>query len=266
MQIIRIYDGKCDLRWQNKNVFRTTERFLKKYPEEYKRLYDKNLQTLTLWRCDELLNKSLDGEYYLDSNIITYIANSALGHELFHVASYDSEKDQLAFGGNLGIGEGLLEGMTEYLFMKAFDLDGPGSYVLEVFAVAMLSDMPDLFKHFFIPDHNGFINIFPNRKEIYNLLLSVDSYNKEYLDLISGDKDREDSVDMNDFRKHIRQIFDNLISIELSVEKDSKKLKEFRNKFMDLLETPYIRYTINQFYPRYCAYAEKQLRERILKR
>ena len=266
MQIIRTYNGRCDLRWNNKNVFRTVESFLRKYPEEYRKLYDKHIKTLELWRCDELLDKSLDGEYYLESNLITYVRNAALGHELFHMASYDDENGRLAFSSKLGIEDGLIEGMTEYLFVKAFDADGPSAYVLETFAAAMLSDIPDIFKHFFIPDHNEFINLFPNKKDIYNLLISVGSYSEAYSDFMSGDEDREALVDITDVKKSIRQIFDNLIRIELSVEKDSKKLKEFRNKFMDLLETPHIRYTINQFYPKYCGYAEKQLKERILKR
>ena len=268
MQIIEIYDKSCNLKSNGKNVFKTMNSFLNKYPTEYRNLYDQNLLTLELFKCDELDDLLTGGMYDETNNIVYFVKSKYIGHELFHMASTDRCVGVAAIESQMDCEEGMIEGMTEYLFMKAFDLKGPTAYEFETFAVDMLTNMPDLFKHYFIPNHSEFIKMFPNRKDIYNLIFAIATYHENYmayLDYLCDEK-RNPSIDSNVLKKSIRQVINNLITIELSLEKENSQLKEYSSKFMDLIGSYEVADAISSLYPKYYEYAENQVKNRILKR
>lgn len=268
MQIIKIYDKNCDLRSNRENVFKTMDKFLSKYPAEYRKLYDKNLSTLELFKCDELDDLMTGGIYDEENNIIFFVKSWYIGHELFHMASTDRNCGIVAIESPLHCEDGIIEGMTEYLFMKAFELNGPTAYEFETFAVDMLNNIPDLFKYYFIPNHSEFIKLFPNRKDIYNLMFSLDSYHEKYMEYLDClcNKNEYSFMDCDVVRKSIRQVINNLITIELSFEKDKHYLKKYSDKFMDLIGSYEVSNVVSEIYPKYYGYAETQVKNRILKR
>lgn len=271
MQILEIYDKNSNLRCHGKNIFRTMDNFLGKYPLEYRRLYDKNIETLQIFKCDTFDRKISNGYYDASDNIILYTDGISLGHELFHLASNDIDKGISSIESDLGYEHGIDEGMTEYLYMLAYGLIEPDCYEFQVFAINMLDNIPDLFKYYFIPNHKEFIKLFPNRKDIYNLIFSLDIYhenNNGYLEYLysSEEEDKNSLIDINLARKSIREVINNLISIELSLEKDNVKLKKYSEKFMDLIGSKNLALLVKAFYPKYYEYAELQVKERILKR
>ena len=269
MQIIEIYDRNSDLRCHRKNIFKTTDMFMNRFPLEYRRLYDKNLETLEIFKVDEIDRMISNGIYDNKDNIILYTDSIALGHELFHVASTDVDKGISAIECNMEYEEGIIEGMTEYLYMLAYGLKKPDSYDFQVFAIRMLEHIPDLFKYYFIPSHKEFIKLFPNRKDIYNLIFSLDVYTEksnEYLENLCSDRDDDGLIEINGAIKSIKDTINNLITIELSIEKDKIKLNDYSNKFMDLIGSKGIDEMIGVLYPDYYKYASEQIKSRILKR
>ena len=272
MQILEIYDKNSNLRCHGKNIFRTMDNFLGKYPLEYRILYDKNIETLQIFKCDTFDRKISNGYYDADDNIILYSDDISLGHELFHLASNDRDNGISSIESGMGYEHGIDEGMTEYLLMLAYGLTRPDCYEFQVFAIRMLENIPDLFKYYFIPNHKEFIKLFPNRKDIYNLIFSLDIYhekNNDYLEyLCSNDEDdiKNSLIDINLARKSIKEVINNLISIELSFEKSSVELKRYSDKFMDLIGSKDVALMLKVFYPEYYEYANTQIKTRILKR
>ena len=268
MQIIEIYGKNSDLRVHNKNLFKTMEKYFSKYPAEYRKLYDRHLKTLQIFKCDRLDDEYTDGMYEEAANIIFFTKNKVLGHEVFHMASFDEDKCAAAFESDLGCEGALLEGMTEYSHMMAFGLKEPDSYQFEVFSAQMLDTIPNLFEPYFIPNHDKFISLFPNKKDIYNLMFSLVEYGEEegkfWLHVDNGMEGRYPGINL--LRGNIRNTIDNLIKIELSFKKDNAALKEYGNKFMDIIGSGRICDELTELYPNYYDYAEKRIKERILKR
>lgn len=268
MQVLEIYDKNADLRSHGKNIFMTMEKFFANYPLEYRKNYDKNLNALEFLKCDMLESDAYDGRYLARRNVILFSNSDSLGHELFHVASYDASKDTSGFENDEDFDQGLLEGMTEYFRTKAYDLIEPDEYDFQVFCVMMLETIPDIFKHYFIPNYFEFIKLFPNKKDIYNLLLSLDEYHDGYIHFLKSlamDKDDE-AIDINAMKMAIINTINNLISIELSMNNDKQELIKYRDKFMDLLGSVGMELEVKRFYPKYYEYAEEQLKRRILER
>ena len=170
MQVIKVYDKNSDLRCYGKNIFKTMNEFMNRFPLEFRKLYDKNLESLQFMKCDRLDSDAYNGTYDTRRNVVFFTKSNALAHEMFHVASYDAGRDVSGFECDVSLDQGLLEGMTEYFRMKAFNLSNPEDYNFEVFSVMMLENINDIFKHYFIPNHSEFIKLFPNKKDIYNLL------------------------------------------------------------------------------------------------
>ncbi len=267
MKVIEIYDKNSIILDHGKNVFKTMDYYLRKFPESYRKCYDKNLETLELLKVDRLNDASLNGLYIPEDNIIIFEKNYSLGHELFHMCSNDRDNEQFAFESALEIEDGLIEGMTEYHHMKAFGLKEPGAYSFEVFTVTMLENIPNLFESFFVPKTKGILDVCPNRKALYGLLYSLSMYNDMLLKYLAATYTDEDALfSMTEVKRTIKHTIDNLISIELTVEKNEHNLKEYSEKFMGLISSSFVGDVLPELYPNYDEYAEKQLKKRIKER
>jgi len=267
MKVIKVYDKNSDIRCYNKNIFKATEALLANFPREYSNCYYHNLESLELIQVDKFMEASLSGFYNPQANVIRFKDKSSLGHELFHMASNDLENGNYAFASKVGIEDGLIEGMTEYFNMKAYGLPGPTAYPLEVFCVTMLEDIPDIFRSYFIPNNRTFINLFPNRRDIYSLFYSLDAYNEMYMDFLeTAFSNGENNIDMNLLRDTIKDIFNSLVEIELSLEEDPRELKKYDYKFMEYIGGNKLAILERELYPKYYEYADKLIDKKIRKR
>ena len=70
-------------------------------------------------------------------------------------------------------------------------------------------------------------------------------------------------IDKVETRRAIRHVIDNLISIELSLESDKKKINEYGDKFMDLISSDFVGDVVPLFYSNYITYADKEIKKRI---
>ena len=266
MKVIDVYDSNSDLKSYGKNIFTTTINYLKKFPSEYSRCFLNNLKTLELIKVNTI-DGVMTARYNTYENIIEFSNANALGHELFHMASNDLKSGLYAFESKMNIESGLIEGMTEYSCMKAYYLKYPRSYPFEVFTVMMLEDIPNIFRPYFVPSNRDLINLFPNRKDIYGLLYSLDAYNKIMLDYITSTYTDEDIlIDIQEFAESVKYTIINLINIELSFEKDKEKLKAYRDKFMDLISSKWVYSNITEIYPNYLDMVNKEINKRIKRR
>ena len=269
MNVYDVYDKDSVLYENRKNVFKTIDKYLAKFPSEYRKCYDENLDTLELIKVDRLPDNSEAAIYNYEMNTIVFTKNNTLGHELFHMASNDMENWQHAFESGMDIEGGLIEGMTEYHAMKAFDLKTPGAYSFEVFAVMMLEDIPNIFQSYFVPEEKGIFKAFPSKKYVYGFLYSLDNYQKialDYLAQVYSKSDDDIVISKDDARTAIRHTIDNLIGLELSVENDKNKINKYGDKFMDLISSDIISAMVPFFYKNYKDYAEKQIKKRIRER
>lgn len=267
MKIINVYDKNSNILCHGKNVFDTTKRYLYKFPKEYSECYNYNLDDLLLFEVDRMTDETMTGYYDSDANKIFYVDKNSLGYEMFHMASNDMVNNQYAFESKMDLEAGLIEGMTEYLAMKAYGLSKPGSYSFEVFCVTMLEEIPNLFGPYFKPSHNDFINLFPNKRDIYSLLYSLNAYNDIELDYLDSKyNDSDIAIDQTVLVESIQDTLNSLIAIELSVENDQKKLKLYGNKFMDYLSSDFVRHILCDLYPGYLGYAEELVKKKIRKK
>ena len=267
MKVIEIYDRHSNILDHGKNVFKTMDKYMRKYPENYRRCYQENLVTLEILKVDRLNDPSLSGIYNPEANNIVFEKNYSLGHELFHMCSNDRIREQFAFESGLGIEDGLIEGMTEYHHMKAYDFELPGAYSFEVFTVMMMENIENLFESFFVPREKGILDVCPDRKAMYGFLYSLNGYTNMLYEYLAADYgDIEADLSAREARRAVRHTIDNLISIELAVEKDRHKLKEYGDKFIDLISGEFIGDVLPELYPNYAVYAEKQIKKRIRNR
>ncbi len=267
MKVIKVYDKDSDIRSYNRNVFRATESLLATFPYEYGENYRHNLETLELIQVDKFTDNSMTGYYDDQANVIFFTKKMAVGHELFHMASNDLEEGTYAFQSKMQMELGLIEGMTEYFAVKAYDLEIPGAYPFEVFCVTMLEDIPNIFKPYFIPNNKEFISLFPNRRDIYSLLYSLDAYNEMYSKILDNEYNKkDDDINITLFRNTIKDVFNSLIEIELSLEKDPHMLRQYDFKFMEYLGGKKLELLFNKFYPKYYEYADKLIDKKIRKR
>ena len=129
MKILEIYDKDSDLRCYKRNVFEVIEDYMKRFPEEYSNCYHENLSFLELYKVDKMDDRKRTGIYDTDANAIAFSQNNALPHELFHMASNDMVNNKYAIESKLGIEDGLIEGITEYLAMNACGLKNPTKFL-----------------------------------------------------------------------------------------------------------------------------------------
>ena len=267
MKVIEVYDKNSNLKSYNKNIFKATEAILATFPKEYSKCYYDNLDTLELVQVDKMVDASLLGYYNDRANAIYFTKKHALGHELFHMASCDREKDANAFAGGMEIEDALIEGMTEYFNVKAYGLDGPTAYPLEVFCVTMLEDIPNIFKPYFIPNNKEFISLFPRRRDIYSLLYSLDVYSGMYMDYLEAAYNKKEcDINMRMLRDTIKDVFNSLINVELSLEDDPHELRKYGYKFMEYLGGNDLAILEQELYPKYYEYADRLIDEKIRKR
>ena len=260
MKVLGVYDKDSDLRCFNKSAFMTMRSFFDKLPVEYGKCYFDNLETLKLLKVDEFNDDKFSGMYNSFGNVVMFSKNNALGHELFHVASYDRRNDLTAFEGYIDIEQGLIEGMTEYLFITTYGLSGVREYPFEVFCVKMLEDIPGLFKPYFIPSHDDFINLFPSKRGIYSLMYALNVYHEDILDYMPSE---ENDAILNKIENAIKGVIDSLISIELSRKVDDDSLYKYAEKFMDEITRHEVKDMISWLYPKYSHYANKQINVKI---
>ena len=267
MKVINVYDKNSDIRSYGRNIFKATEEVLSMYPKEYSDCYYKNLESLELLYVDKMPNSSLLGYYNDEANVIFFSEKSAMGHELFHMASSDLENGNYAFLSKLELENGLIEGMTEYFNTRAYNLEIPSAYQFEVFCVTMLEKIPNIFRPYFIPNNKDFMSLFPNKRDIYSLLYSLNIYNDMYLNYMeeyySG---KEITTNFKEFRKVIHNVLVSLVDIELSIEKDPYNLKQYGYKFMDYLSSDKIPALTEDIYPKCYQYADKLIDKKIRKK
>ena len=262
MKVLGVYDKFSDVRCFNKNIFVVMKNFLASFPTEYSICYYKNLDTLKLVKVDKFKDENVFGKYNELGNVIMFSSNNSLGHELLHVASCDRDGGKIAIQGHIDVEQGLIEGMTEYLFIKAYQLSCAYGYPFEVFCVKMLENIPNLFKSYFIPSHEDFINLFPNKRSIYSLMYALNIYHEDALDYMLSSGDIQNIL--NRIQEAIRGVIDSLISIELSINDDN--LRQYGDKFMDEITRREVKDVMYWLYPKYSNYANRQINVKIKKR
>ena len=263
MKVVGVYDKYSGLKCFNKNAFMVMRNFFAKLPKEYGKCYFDNLETLKLLKVDEFKDDRFSGMYNSLGNVVMFSKNNALGHELFHVASYDRSNDARAFEGYIDIEQALIEGMTEYLFMTAYGLSGTYTYPFEVFCIKMLDDIPGLFEPYFIPNHENFINLFPNKRIIYSLMYALNSYHEDIFDCTPTFNNESSDHVQPKTKEAIKGVIDSLISIELSRKINNDDLEKYADKFMDEISSGAVKETLTYTWPKYHNYANKQVNTRI---
>lgn len=265
MKIIDIYDRTSDLKCHGKNIFEVTDKYLDmNFPSLYRVNYDINLADLRLFLVDEFTDDSAVARYIDKTNTIVFTKKYALGHEMFHVTGMDKKNNKSSLNNRLGIQEAMEEGMTEYLHMKAYGLSDATTYFFEVFCVMMLDSIPELFKPYFMPAESDFCKLFPQEKDAYSLLYSLDTYYQKhslYVDMIIDNK--KDMHTKVLIERAVMETLDNLINIELSFNKSIKELNMYGDKFLDLLKSSNLRRALSVIYPNYMEYAEEQIKKKI---
>ena len=83
----------------------------------------------------------------------------------------------------------------------------------------------------------------------------------DYISSLYTDKDI--LIDIDEFIESYKYTIANLINIELSFEKDSVALKQYRDKFLDLISSKWISNAIIGLFPNYLDYTNKYVNRRI---
>lgn len=267
MEILEIYDKNSKLNCHGKNIFEVTSSFLDRFPSEYRTCYDYNIRDIELYKVDEIIDDGRVATYIPDTNTIVFEKNYTLGHEMFHVASEDRFHNKTAMSNKLGVEDGIVEGITEYFHMKAYNLPEATTYFFHVFCVMMLEDIPNIFRSYFIPTDDTFFTKITDKKYMYNLLYALDVYD-DYYDkyensILLNNKDKYYGLMVE---KSIRETIKHLITIELSLYKDDVELNKYGDKFIDLISSGKTAKTLSFLYPNYMNYVNKEIKTRIRKK
>lgn len=266
MKVLDVYN-KEDLNlitYGGKDLSYLVDDFFSKFPESYRENYDKNIETLEIYRVDEMLDSNDSADYFPVSNVLMFKSFAGLPHELMHAASCDRENEKTAFchaGMYALVENALYEGMTEFLSC-ALKNGLPDTYFFEYFTVSMLSDIEGIFEPYFIPSYNKFVSLFPNKRDIISLMYGLDGYQK-FVTQLTDESSETEILRVDDA---VKSVIDNLIDIELSFEHDKKTKKLYGEKFMDLIVNPDLRGLIEDVSPEYVDYAFHEVKKRILRR
>lgn len=265
MKVVRTYtkDDLNELVCLDKNLIQIMNNFFKRFPETYRLNYDKNIKDVRIWKVDEDIDGLESSHYYAMPNLLTFQNEDTLSHEFMHMASMDRENNKMAFMEDLDnplFEHSLVEGMTEYLSCMAIG-SKPYNYFFEYFVISMLSSIDSIFEPFFIPNYNKFISLFPNSKDIYSLMYSMDYYHERIMTIEECSKREIMAV-----KRAIDDTIDTLIDIELSFDKSFEERKKYASKFMDLISDRDIYDFIRDINSGYKNYANKQIKKRILGR
>lgn len=248
MKIKNIYtyeDNFGKLTLTRNNSFKKIEKFFEKYPVEYCDNYYFNKETLKIYEVDDTIMEGYTGLYESADNFIQIKdVKNALTHELLHMSSNDL-RNEIEFGTYKSFTKFLVpivEGITEFLSSE-IDNRKISSYYLESFCSKMLfvSDN-SLLKYYFTADNDGFYQLY-NEIDLLNLI-----YNLSRL---------TDSEITGNVRDNVHVLFHSLLNIELSKEKDPKKLMLYRDLFLDLLNTDNVKLCFDYCFKDYHTYAKK---------
>lgn len=269
MKVLNIYSKKdLDvLTYNGDAISKIMDDFFSKFPVSYRENYDKNLESLEIWKVDEEAN-DIFGGYSEVNNIVLIRKFSSFIHELMHVASTNRETGMTAFmrvKGDDAFEGALIEGFTEYLAScVALSVD-PKNYYFETFVVSMLSDIEGIFEPYFIPSYNNFISLFPNKRDIISLMYALEYYANFAPEYALGEISfNSDKVGIK-VGHSIKDVIDNLIDIQLSFKRSKRENKLYSEKFMDLLSDDLFDF-LDLYDVDYLNYANKQLNKRVLRR
>ena len=88
-----------------------------------------------------------------------------------------------------------------------------------------------------------------------------------YLDFLEADcAGKEQTIDKRLLRNTIKDTFNSLIEIELSLEEDPLRLKKYDFKFMEYVGSDKLGLLFQELYPRYYEYVDKLMDKKIRKR
>ena len=262
---MKVYNKNSNIMCYKQNVFRVMDNFFHGLPKEYSKNYYKNLDTLSIIRTNNINNGINTGLYDADNNIIYYVDNNTIGHELFHVASNDMDKKIMGIDEYDSEPSALLEGMTELLFIKTYNIKDKHAYNFEVMVSEVLSQIPRFFQYYFIPSYDKFINIFNNPDTIKRLMDNLNVYRDIsdyyltmiYLDGINAKIDNKLRIELI---CSIEEVINCLIQIGYE-NKDKVNLNDYLSNLDRLLKKDDIKSLFSIFYDYYYNYADKQIKK-----
>ena len=266
MKVLDVY-SKVDLDLftdKGQSIESMMDSFFSNFPSSYRENYDKNIETLEIYRVDEMIDPNDSAEYFPVSNVLMFKSFAAIPHELMHMTSYDRVKEKTAFmhsGISSLVENALYEGMTEYLSCVAKN-GHPNTYFFEYFVVSMLSDIDGIFEPYFIPSYNKFISLFPNKRDIISLMYALENYQNR-INILTDDSSELEIAMVDDC---VKSVIDNLIDIELSFNKNKLERKIYADKFMGLIANPDLKSLVSDVSPEYLDYAHHEVKKRILGR
>lgn len=266
MKVLDIYnkDNLDLITYNGELICDLMDNFFSKYPIEYRKNYDMNIETLEMFRVDEMVDSFDNAQYVPSSNVLTFKSFAALPHEFMHMASADRINRCFAFcrDGEYSLYEnGLVEGMTEYLSCVLKNGE-PDTYFFEYFVVSMLDKIDGIFKSFFIPSYNEFLKLFPNKRDIISLMYSLDFYHNA----INTIDDNTSDYDINRISESVKNVIDSLIDIEFSIDKNIKDRRIYGDKFMDLMSNSDLESILLDVCPEYKDYAYHEIKKKLFRR
>lgn len=269
MKVLEVYSKK-DLNMltvKGKTVSKIMNDFFKNYPSEYRKNYDKNLETVQILKVDEFYTGAYGGEYSDFCNVLYFKKYYSIIHELMHMASCDYVTRRSSYErcdkGTLFEGA-LIEGMTEHLACSAINTNCE-VYHLETFAASMIEDIDGVVESFFIPSFDNLINSFPNKKDIISLMYSLEAYYRKCELFFSGDINIDQKL-VDELERSIVATIDSLIDIQVSRNLSFKENRQYADKFMGLISEDSFNLRIGDIWEDYLDYANEQVKRRILRR
>ena len=266
MKVLDVY-SKEDLdlfTYNGQSVESMMNNFFSNFPSSYRENYDKNIETLDIYRVDEMIDPNDSADYFPFSNVLVFKSFAAIPHELMHMSSYDSVEGKTAFmhaGVSSLVENALYEGMTEYLSCIAKN-GQPNTYFFEYFVISMLSDIGGIFEPYFIPNYKKFLSLFPNKRDIISLMYALENYQNR-INILTDDSSELEIAMVDDC---VKSVIDNLIDIELSFNKNKLERKIYADKFMGLIANPDLKSLVSDVSPEYLDYAHHEVKKRILGR
>ena len=94
-------------------------------------------------------------------------------------------------------------------------------------------------------------------------MYAINVYHDEAIDYISSLNNDGIHNALLIIQEAIRSVIDNLITIELSIEKNNCNLIAYGDKFMDLISSNDIKEIMYWLYPKYGNYANRQINTKI---
>jgi hypothetical protein len=99
MKVLDVY-SKEDLdliTFDGQSVESMMNNFFSDFPSSYRENYDKNIETLEIYRVDEMIDPNDNAEYLPVSNVLMFKSFAAIPHEFMHMASCNRQENKTAF-------------------------------------------------------------------------------------------------------------------------------------------------------------------------